>query len=104
MARVTEEARERQRAWMRQNKRDNTMRIGQIKVERGCVDCGYNAHPAALDFDHLPGVDKLHCVGAMTTYSWSNIEAEIAKCEVRCANCHRIKTRERLADGSSSLP
>lgn len=68
----------------------------QAKLERGCADCGYNAHPAALDFDHLPGVVKLYRVACMAGMSRSLIDAEIAKCEVVCANCHRIRTVERL--------
>jgi hypothetical protein len=32
--------------------------IQSIKMERGCTDCGYREHPAALDFDHLPGFVK----------------------------------------------
>jgi len=70
-------------------------RINAIKLERGCADCGYAAHPAALEFDHLPGVGKVQNIAAMPCNSWAAIEAEIAKCEVVCANCHRIRTAER---------
>lgn len=28
-------------------------RVDQVKLESGCVDCGYDEHPRALDFDHL---------------------------------------------------
>jgi hypothetical protein len=68
----------------------------QIKLERGCADCGYAAHPAALDFDHLPGAGKLYRVCTMAGMSRVLVDAEIAKCEVVCANCHRIRTADRL--------
>jgi len=67
-----------------------------IKLERGCADCGYNAHPAALDFDHLPGSKKKTSVSQIC--SWKDtavVLAELAKCEVVCANCHRVRTVER---------
>ena len=66
--------------------------IADYKLARGCVDCGYAAHPAALDIDHMEGktanISSLKSVAA--------VEAEIArhKCVVRCANCHRIKSWE----------
>jgi hypothetical protein len=61
-----------------------------------CVDCG-ETNPIVLEFDHVRG-KKIKAVGdfARAGYSIETIAAEIAKCEVRCANCHRIKThRER---------
>ena len=66
--------------------------LDAIKVQSGCVDCGYKDHPAALDFDHKDGVDKRYNIAAIPMYRWETIEAEIAKCEVRCANCHRIRS------------
>lgn len=69
----------------------------QIKVDRGCADCGFNEHPAALDFDHLPGSVKRYRICTMAGMRRSLIDAEIAKCEVVCANCHRIRTHERRA-------
>lgn len=60
-----------------------------------CIDCG-NTDIRTLDFDHVRG-KKLSNISKMAIegYSWPTIENEIAKCEVRCANCHRIKTFER---------
>lgn len=66
----------------------------KVKVERGCKKCGYNAHPNALDFHHRPGVLKLFTLGGpgFANRSWAAIEEEIEKCDVLCANCHRIET------------
>ena len=58
----------------------------------GCVDCGYCEHLAALDFDHVSG-EKERLVSFAK--SIEQAKTEIAKCEVRCANCHRIRTWER---------
>lgn len=56
-----------------------------------CVDCGEN-RPICLDFDHQK--DKRGSVSKLmnTRVSIESLKKEIAKCEVRCANCHRIKT------------
>jgi hypothetical protein len=69
--------------------------IGEIKLQRGCEEptcVGYPNHPAALDFDHVRG-EKLYNVAKMAAgYSWAKILVEIEKCDVVCANCHRIRT------------
>lgn len=57
-----------------------------------CVDCG-NSDIRVLEFDHKRGLDKRDNVGNMLyRYSWKTVLEEIEKCEIRCANCHRIKT------------
>lgn len=60
-----------------------------------CVDCG-NSDIRVLEFDHING-QKADEISHLLSQNcgWPRIEAEIAKCEVRCANCHRIKTVER---------
>lgn len=59
-----------------------------------CVDCG-ETDPVVLDFDHVRG-KKEENVGTMTRgYALRNIQSEVAKCEVRCANCHRRITAKR---------
>jgi hypothetical protein len=79
----------------RLRQRDARDRIDAIKIARGCMDCGYNESAVALDFDHLPEFDKLFTIGNNAQRSWAAIEAEIAKCDVVCANCHRIRTNRR---------
>jgi hypothetical protein len=58
-----------------------------------CVDCG-ESDPVVLEFDHLR--DKSFDVAQALPYrNWSSILAEIEKCEVVCANCHRRRTARR---------
>ena len=58
-----------------------------------CVDCG-EGDPVVLEFDHLR--DKSFDIAQALPYrSWQSILAEIAKCEVVCANCHRRRTARR---------
>lgn len=64
-----------------------------------CADCG-ESHPYyVMDFDHVRG-EKLAGVGAMlaTGYSMQALLDEIDKCEVVCANCHRVRTFARLEE------
>lgn len=50
-----------------------------------------------MDFDHLPGKRKVDTVSQMVTdlEPWEKILREIAKTELVCSNCHRIRTRDR---------
>lgn len=63
-----------------------------------CVDCG-NSDIRVLDFDHVRGI-KLKGIAQMVSdrMSLKLIEAEILKCDIRCANCHRIVTHERRTE------
>jgi hypothetical protein len=67
--------------------------LTQIKLEKGCARCGYKGHPAALDFNHLDPSQKSFRISSDVT-SLEKTLAEIAKCEVLCANCHRVHTYE----------
>lgn len=73
-----------------------TSQLARIKLGRGCADCGYRDHAAALHFDHLPGTQKLQEVSQMARKPWADVLAEIDKCEVVCANCHALRTAARL--------
>jgi 5-methylcytosine-specific restriction endonuclease McrA len=71
--------------------RELEQRIWDHLFAHACVDCG-EADLPVLHFDHLR--DKVDDISTMfrRQQSWSAVLAEIAKCEVRCANCHARKT------------
>lgn len=61
-----------------------------------CTDCGQKFPPFVMDFDHLDGYEKTDCIANLV--NWSSLEkilAEMAKCEIVCSNCHRIRTWNR---------
>ena len=77
------------------DKQEFKKRLQIIKEKSGCLDCGEKNH-IVLDFDHL--TNKKYNISRMIHdgFSWAAIKKEIAKCEVVCANCHRIRTHNRF--------
>ena len=58
----------------------------------GCVDCG-ESDIRVLDFDHVRG-DKESTIADLVRRGagMAKLKAEVAKCEMRCRNCHAIVT------------
>lgn len=70
--------------------------LHEYKSKLKCELCGYDKHPAALDFHHIGNdkVDGVPQVMANTKNKERTLE-EIKKCIVVCSNCHRILHYER---------
>lgn len=64
--------------------------VQDYKTAHGCKHCG-EAHPACLDFHHRDPKTKLACISELVKdgYRVEVLLAEIAKCDLLCANCHR---------------
>lgn len=63
--------------------------LKEYKSTLKCEECSEN-HPACLEFHHINSKDKKFSVGRIKDFmSWKLLKAEIAKCRVLCANCHR---------------
>lgn len=67
--------------------------INAIKEITPCADCGLTFPAVCMDFDHVRG-DKVDNVSYLVSghRRWEIIETEIAKCEIVCSNCHRVRT------------
>ncbi len=66
----------------------------EYKKLHPCIDCGESDF-IVLDFDHRPGTNKRFTIGGTNYHSLEVIKEEIAKCDIRCANCHRRITYYR---------
>lgn len=77
--------------------------IIDYKKGKKCVDCGIEYASYVMDFDHVRG-KKLFSIGhsAFHCCSIEKIKKEIKKCEIRCANCHRIRTHSSIGRASDS--
>ena len=63
---------------------------------RPCVDCKIGYPPYVMDFDHVRG-EKVANISHMARVRTNiqRLQAEIDKCDVVCANCHRERTHQR---------
>lgn len=74
-------------------------KLWQIKEESGCVDCGEMYPHYMLEFDHLPEYEKLGSPIEMArNHNMQKALDEIKKCDIVCANCHKIRTWQRYLD------
>lgn len=62
-----------------------------------CADCNNMFGTECMQWDHLPGYDKIDGVARIARLTWSRdkVLEEIAKCELVCANCHATRTKNR---------
>ena len=62
---------------------------------RPCEDCGGSFAPCAMDFDHRDSKTKTTGVTRLINGSYTRLMAEVSKCDIVCANCHRLRTFKR---------
>lgn len=70
-------------------------RLVREAKNRPCTDCNRMYPHYVMDFDHLPQFEKLFTIGSGSDHTIAELETEIAKCDVVCANCHRTRTWRR---------
>jgi hypothetical protein len=67
-----------------------------FKEKSGCFDCRNKFPHYVLEFDHKPEFKKLDGVyRVLRNYGPEMAWAEVAKCDVVCSNCHKIRTYSR---------
>lgn len=95
----------RREKYLETSKRNIRERRAELMAEihvlksKPCVDCGGTFPSVCMDFDHIDGHVKVNNIATMVhgLRRIAVIRAEIAKCEVVCSNCHRIRTANRTA-------
>jgi hypothetical protein len=95
---------ERSRRWRSKHQKENAAgslafykkRVAFVAAikDAPCTDCGQQFPPECMDFDHVRGT-KIDHVNSLLQRSLRTLQAEIEKCELVCANCHRIRTKKR---------
>ena len=106
--------REYQRGWYKTNRELHMQRVLKVNRRRRelgkdyvddlkrvpCVDCGVEYPPYVMDFDHVRGEKVVNLSRLRNSrLAWAKLMAEVEKCEVVCANCHRIRTQTRAQAG-----
>lgn len=77
--------------WNNIIKTKNTRRKKQcVSLLGGCCQaCGYKKSLEALEFHHLDPSTKKFGIAGKLMYKWDSLFAEVKKCALLCANCHR---------------
>jgi hypothetical protein len=92
--------------WYKQNRKREVVRIKtnqkmlrqliRESKQKPCMDCGIKYPYYVMQFDHVRGKKSVNLSGMHLRYGRLQILAEIAKCDVVCANCHAERTHSRI--------
>lgn len=75
---------------------DRRRKFSLLKMGRPCYDCGNVFPPECMDWDHRPGTTKHFTISTVLGNApFDSVVDEIAKCDLVCANCHRVRTQSR---------
>ena len=85
------------KATRKYHRKEKLLYAYNYKLSHPCVDCG-EKDPIVLDFDHKNPKEKTSGISTMVRNRTciKRIQIEIAKCDVRCANCHRRRTAKQF--------
>lgn len=111
---ISEQQKAKAKEWIKNNpdkvaryhkkKTDERYALMVTAKSKPCMDCGGTFPPECMDFDHRNKEEKEFTIAHKRSYSKARILAEIAKCDVVCANCHRIRShglrRKQVAPGN----
>jgi hypothetical protein len=83
--------------------RDETKAFVNSLKDQPCADCNQNWPAYVMDFHHRDKQEKIFKISkAIVSMSRERLIEEIEKCDLLCANCHRI--REYLDVGKLGNP
>ncbi len=69
--------------------------LWSVLIDASCADCG-ETNPLVFEFDHVRGETFLDVARmVVSNYGVEAIRLEVEKCDVVCANCHKIRTSTR---------
>ena len=74
-------------------------KISYVEEQGGCSYSGCDVKdPIMIDFDHIDPTNKSMDVSTMISrgYGLDKIKDEATKCQLLCANHHRLKTAEQI--------
>lgn len=75
--------------------------LWRLKESAPCMDCNKFYPHYVMDYDHRPGTGEKRCNPSQLPGlgSLKAMMKELAKCDLVCSNCHRIRTHEREHSG-----
>ena len=87
---------DKQREIQKQYYLNTVAELQRLKESTPCVDCGENFPHYKMDFDHVPerGVKlfNIQSGGVNRYFNNKRLQAELAKCDIVCKNCHGERT------------
>ncbi len=89
--------REQKLASRRRRRIESRRRMAEYLIGKKCMDCGIS-NPMVFEFDHVRGNKFANISDLLGKSAWSKVVSEISKCDIVCANCHRIRTSVRAGD------